>query len=42
VYGTMLLQAATASARRRNNHESRDLIPKAHEVGESVETSRQK
>jgi hypothetical protein len=36
VYGTMLLQAAIASARRGDNRESRDLIREAHEVGERV------
>jgi transcriptional regulator with XRE-family HTH domain len=36
VYGTMLLQAAIASARSGNNRESRDLIREAHEVAARV------
>jgi transcriptional regulator with XRE-family HTH domain len=40
VYGTMLLQAAIASARRGDNRESRDLIREAHEVGERVGPAR--
>lgn len=40
VYGTMLLQAAIASARRGDNRESRDLIREAHEVGGRVGPAR--
>jgi len=40
VYGTMLLQAAIASARRGDNRESRDLIREAHDVGERVGPAR--
>jgi transcriptional regulator with XRE-family HTH domain len=40
VYGTMLLQAAIASARWGDNRESRDLIREAHEVGERVGPAR--
>ena len=40
VYGTMLLQAAIASARRGDNRGSRDLIREAYEVGERVGPTR--
>lgn len=40
VYGTMLLQAAIASARKGDNRESRDLIREAHEVAGLVGAAR--
>lgn len=40
VYGTMLLQAATASARREDNRQTRDLIREAHEVADQVGSAR--
>jgi transcriptional regulator with XRE-family HTH domain len=40
VYGTMLLQAAIASARSGNNRESRDLLREAHEVAGHVGPAR--
>jgi transcriptional regulator with XRE-family HTH domain len=36
VYGTMLLQAAIASARNGDNRTSRDLVREAHDIGERV------
>src|ERR1700733_1035267 len=40
VYGTMLLQAAIASARRGDNRGVRDLIREAHEVADRVGPAR--
>jgi transcriptional regulator with XRE-family HTH domain len=40
VYGTMLLQAAIASARRGDNRDSRDLLREAHEVARLVGPAR--
>ena len=40
VYGTMLLQAAIASARRGDNRDTRDLIREAHEVANRVGPAR--
>jgi tetratricopeptide (TPR) repeat protein len=40
VYGTMLLQAAIASARRGDNRDVRDLIREAHEVANRVGPAR--
>lgn len=40
VYGTMLLQAAIASARREDNRQTRDLIREAHEVADRVGPAR--
>jgi transcriptional regulator with XRE-family HTH domain len=40
VYGTMLLQAAIASARREDNRQARDLIRDAHEVADLVGPAR--
>jgi transcriptional regulator with XRE-family HTH domain len=40
VYGTMLLQAAIASARQEDNRQARDLIREAHEVAGHVGPAR--
>jgi transcriptional regulator with XRE-family HTH domain len=40
VYGTMLLQAAIASARKGDNRDTRDLIREAHEVASRVGPAR--
>jgi transcriptional regulator with XRE-family HTH domain len=40
VYGTMLLQAAIASARRGDHRDTRDLIREAHEVANQVGPAR--